>query len=184
MAFVKARNGRIDLSPELRADLARAKRAIASKTAQPLHVAATKRFLNGQLPRHPGPTSGKFADWSTDAAMSSSGFKMAATHEGKFATRAMTPGSEDALKYLSISHFEIVAVYAGLILFRGHTADAFVRGLCDNAAATACLNTGVARDPAMAVATSAVLDHCATTCLLYTSPSPRDQRGSRMPSSA
>ena len=25
---------------------------------------------------------------------------------------------------------------------------------------------------------------CATTCLLYTSPSPRDQRGSRMPSSA
>ena len=26
--------------------------------------------------------------------------------------------------------------------------------------------------------------HTATTCLLYTSPSPRDQRGSRMPSSA
>ena len=25
---------------------------------------------------------------------------------------------------------------------------------------------------------------CASTCLLYTSPSPRDQRGSRMPSSA
>ena len=29
-----------------------------------------------------------------------------------------------------------------------------------------------------------VLLHGATTCLLYTSPSPRDQRGSRMPSSA
>ena len=31
-----------------------------------------------------------------------------------------------------------------------------------------------------------VLNHCVTrfTCLLYTSPSPRDQRGSRMPSSA
>ena len=31
------------------------------------------------------------------------------------------------------------------------------------------------------------LNNCATgvaTCLLYTSPSPRDQRGSRMPSSA
>ena len=27
-------------------------------------------------------------------------------------------------------------------------------------------------------------DENATTCLLYTSPSPRDQRGSRMPSSA
>ena len=26
--------------------------------------------------------------------------------------------------------------------------------------------------------------NCPTTCLLYTSPSPRDQRGSRMPSSA
>ena len=26
--------------------------------------------------------------------------------------------------------------------------------------------------------------HTLTTCLLYTSPSPRDQRGSRMPSSA
>ena len=25
---------------------------------------------------------------------------------------------------------------------------------------------------------------CASNCLLYTSPSPRDQRGSRMPSSA
>ena len=28
------------------------------------------------------------------------------------------------------------------------------------------------------------LDSPAVTCLLYTSPSPRDQRGSRMPSSA
>ena len=28
------------------------------------------------------------------------------------------------------------------------------------------------------------LSHLAETCLLYTSPSPRDQRGSRMPSSA
>ena len=28
------------------------------------------------------------------------------------------------------------------------------------------------------------LDHLSKTCLLYTSPSPRDQRGSRMPSSA
>ena len=27
-------------------------------------------------------------------------------------------------------------------------------------------------------------EHSAKTCLLYTSPSPRDQRGSRMPSSA
>ena len=27
-------------------------------------------------------------------------------------------------------------------------------------------------------------DNCELTCLLYTSPSPRDQRGSRMPSSA
>ena len=26
--------------------------------------------------------------------------------------------------------------------------------------------------------------HCSSACLLYTSPSPRDQRGSRMPSSA
>ena len=29
-----------------------------------------------------------------------------------------------------------------------------------------------------------VVGHGCTTCLLYTSPSPRDQRGSRMPSSA
>ena len=28
------------------------------------------------------------------------------------------------------------------------------------------------------------MDDTGTTCLLYTSPSPRDQRGSRMPSSA
>ena len=29
-----------------------------------------------------------------------------------------------------------------------------------------------------------VTAHCANTCLLYTSPSPRDKRQSRMPSSA
>ena len=33
-------------------------------------------------------------------------------------------------------------------------------------------------------ALSTILDANITTCLLYTSPSPRDQRGSRMPSSA
>ena len=33
-------------------------------------------------------------------------------------------------------------------------------------------------------ARSAAITQIADTCLLYTSPSPRDQRGSRMPSSA
>ena len=32
--------------------------------------------------------------------------------------------------------------------------------------------------------TSREIERCQNTCLLYTSPSPRDQRGSRMPSSA
>ena len=36
----------------------------------------------------------------------------------------------------------------------------------------------------MAVNTNIVDTHQAHNCLLYTSPSPRDQRGSRMPSSA
>ena len=34
------------------------------------------------------------------------------------------------------------------------------------------------------IARSAILDQQRKDCLLYTSPSPRDQRGSRMPSSA
>ena len=47
-------------------------------------------------------------------------------------------------------------------------------------------NPDIARDPAiradLALAGGDVAGAC--TCLLYTSPSPRDQRGSRMPSSA
>ena len=35
-----------------------------------------------------------------------------------------------------------------------------------------------------AVSCAVELIHCYSLCLLYTSPSPRDQRGSRMPSSA
>ena len=42
---------------------------------------------------------------------------------------------------------------------------------------------GVAPDPFLAEVHDLDLSHI-TPCLLYTSPSPRDQRGSRMPSSA
>ena len=38
--------------------------------------------------------------------------------------------------------------------------------------------------PSRQVEAAAVRAAAASTCLLYTSPSPRDQRGSRMPSSA
>ena len=38
--------------------------------------------------------------------------------------------------------------------------------------------------PTAATATSGALVQNVNSCLLYTSPSPRDQRGSRMPSSA
>ena len=37
---------------------------------------------------------------------------------------------------------------------------------------------------ALAIDETFVRGHLALSCLLYTSPSPRDQRGSRMPSSA
>ena len=38
--------------------------------------------------------------------------------------------------------------------------------------------------PVVAVKLNAGANNVTPTCLLYTSPSPRDQRGSRMPSSA
>ena len=60
----------------------------------------------------------------------------------------------------------------------GNTAQAV--GLGTTATATASITAGVV--------TSITLSNAGTgytnTCLLYTSPSPRDQRGSRMPSSA
>ena len=39
-------------------------------------------------------------------------------------------------------------------------------------------------DHGMAMGVSGFIYYHENTCLLYTSPSPRDQRGSRMPSSA
>ena len=46
-------------------------------------------------------------------------------------------------------------------------------------------NAMVKHHPDKAIAVLAiVLGHIPLACLLYTSPSPRDQRGSRMPSSA
>ena len=50
-------------------------------------------------------------------------------------------------------------------------------GLTDGAAVASTSVTIANTDPVLSAATI-------TTCLLYTSPSPRDQRGSRMPSSA
>ena len=44
--------------------------------------------------------------------------------------------------------------------------------------------TGAARGIGLACAQRLVDDGHRIVCLLYTSPSPRDQRGSRMPSSA
>ena len=41
-----------------------------------------------------------------------------------------------------------------------------------------------ARSPASAAMHAVAMDYLSNGCLLYTSPSPRDQRGSRMPSSA
>ena len=44
--------------------------------------------------------------------------------------------------------------------------------------------TALRFDIAMGKAVAAAGMSCSSRCLLYTSPSPRDQRGSRMPSSA
>ena len=46
------------------------------------------------------------------------------------------------------------------------------------------LNEGVAPEMARMVLPQSMMTEWYWTCLLYTSPSPRDQRGSRMPSSA
>ena len=46
------------------------------------------------------------------------------------------------------------------------------------------VNTGVTYNPVSMTVFDTVGNEWLTTCLLYTSPSPRDQRGSRMPSSA
>ena len=162
-AFSKSTRGCIVPPPELREDLFRAKRALLSKTAQPLRAASARRFVNGQIPDVPDATSGLHADFSSDAAKSASGFKLAATFKGHYILFEMPAGSEDIAKFLSISHLELVAVFAGLITFGNKTADAVIRCLCDNAAATSCINTGIARDPAMSVATSAVFDRCART---------------------
>ena len=86
--------------------------------------------------------------------------------------------------------------------------DTIIYSICDPSAAcdtdTVFINVGAVNDPPVAATdnatvnedtTNAVVDVQAndndpdgdpltTTCLLYTSPSPRDQRGSRMPSSA
>ena len=66
--------------------------------------------------------------------------------------------------------------------------DALQRQLLFSAAVLAIeipLGIAVARGmPRNSRATSALLILLAVPCLLYTSPSPRDQRGSRMPSSA
>ena len=52
----------------------------------------------------------------------------------------------------------------------------------DGASSTIEANAGV--DFEVEVGVAPVFDGCDTTCLLYTSPSPRDRTRSRMPSSA
>ena len=72
-------------------------------------------------------------------------------------------------------------------LWRG-TAD-FRQLFCDRAHAHFEATDGPLREPAIAAAWDTLNDFIEApmlmeACLLYTSPSPRDQRGSRMPSSA
>ena len=57
--------------------------------------------------------------------------------------------------------------HAGLDPVTGDSIDQLIRHLADE--------SGI---------TNVVITHEIRSCLLYTSPSPRDQRGSRMPSSA
>ena len=65
------------------------------------------------------------------------------------------------------------------------TATAEVANVNDDPTGSVTISGTVAEDSVLTAAnTLADDDGMGTVCLLYTSPSPRDQRGSRMPSSA
>ena len=147
-------NNHVRASDLLRLDLLQARELVASHRAQPLSMASRRTVVNGLMPSHLPTTVNeravRYSSWSSDA----SNDKIAIYSDGYWAVFLVTP---DMLRYLSISHLEMIGVVAAILAFGHRFLGAAINGLCDNASCCMAVNTQKCRNVTMNLALSAAL---------------------------